>query len=91
MYVLNSLKSHNPLIKINFKNTLNLLNYFNFISFSNENSVSFMIYDGDNTWIMVQNKQLDSISILKAAFRNQGIGKVSKTILYVKLESIYKL
>lgn len=88
MYVLNSLKSRNPLIKINFQNTLKLLNYFNFISLSNENSGSFMIYDGDNTWIMVQNKQLDSISILKAAFRNQDIGKVSKTIFYVKLESI---
>lgn len=33
---------------------------------------------------------LGSLFTLKAAFRNQDIEKVSKTVFYVKLESIYK-
>lgn len=32
-----------------------------------------MMDDGDNTWIMMQNKQLDSISTLKTTYRNQDI------------------
>lgn len=49
-----------------------------------------MIYDGDNTWIMVQNRHLHSISTLKATFRNQDIEKVSKTLSYIERESFYK-